>query len=157
MRLSRPILEDFAYLARHMRADERAQFLALSGLPEYDPDVAARAIAATPGPTWVYIVDGLPALLGGFEPIRPGVYEGWQMSTDEGWATHWRSFTKISIRLMDSLLADGAHRIQTCALASRTEAHHWYERIGMVNEGTLRGHCADGQNAVLFARTRSAI
>jgi hypothetical protein len=77
IRLGTPIVEDFAYIARNMRADEVAQFLALTGLPEYVPDVAARGFIATQGPAFVMIDrDGLPVLAGGFQPVRQGVYEG---------------------------------------------------------------------------------
>lgn len=154
LRLARPLLEDFAYVAKRMRADEREQFVALSGLAEYDPDVCARVCAAIPGPAWAYVDgDGYPVLLGGFEPIRPGVYEGWHMATEDGWQRYGRQFHRLCIRLMRDLFASGAHRIQTCALVSRTAAHTWYERIGMAREGVLNGYCADGQAAIMFART----
>ena len=155
LRLARPLLEDFAYVAKRMRADERAQFVAMSGLPEYDADVCARAGANTPGASYAYVDRaGYPVLLGGFEPLRPGVYEGWHMATADGWERYGAAFHRLSIRLMNDLFAQGAHRIQTCALESRVLAHAWYERIGMKNEGVLAGYCTNGSNAVMFARTR---
>ncbi len=154
LRLARPLLEDFVYVAKRMRADERDQFIAMSGLPRYDADVCARAGANTPGASYAYVDrTGHPVLLGGFEPIRPGVFEGWHMATDDGWQKYGPLFHRLCIRLMNNLFANGAHRIQTCALTSRIQAHAWYERIGMMNEGVLSGYCTDGQDGVMFART----
>lgn len=155
-RLAAPILEDYAYVARRMREDERAQFCAFAGLEKYQPDVAARAYAATPGPQFVFIdPQGYPAVIAGFEPVRPGVFGAWQSSTADAWGTHWRTITKITRRTIDRMLANGAHRIQIAALATRIEAHEWYERgLGMRREGVLRAYGADGSDAVMFAKTR---
>lgn len=154
LRLAIPVLEDYVHLSKRMRADELDQFMAMSDMGEFRSDACARALANTAGPQWVALdPDNRPVLLGGFQPLRPGVYEGWQISTDEAWARWWRSFTKISVRLMDDMFAGGAHRIQTCALHNRTITHAWYERIGMRREGVLTRYCADGQDAIMFART----
>lgn len=154
LRLTAPLIEDFGHLARHMRPDEIEQFLAFSGLPEYVPDIAARAFALTPGPTWAVVDDGNRAVLvGGFQPVRDGVLDGWLAGSMDGWARHGRSFTRICRREIGRVLANGAHRVQIAALASRTAAHDWYERgLGMQREGVLRGYCADGQDAIMFAK-----
>lgn len=155
LRLARPVLEDFAYLMKRLRPDEIAQFLAGSGLREYDPDIAARAVAMTQGPTFVLVTqDNRPVILGGFAPKRRGVYEAWLAGSMEGWEQHWRRITRECVRQLEHLLAGHAHRVETYALASRTQAHAWYERIGFQREGLLRGYFADGSDAVAFARTR---
>lgn len=156
IRIGVPIIEDFAWLARRMRADEIAQFLALTGLTEYQPDIAARVFACTTGTAFV-LVDrqNLPVCAGGFEPIRPGVYQTWMVGTAEGWAQHWRAITKHSRRAMDDLFARDARRIQTYALASRKDAHEWYARgLKQTFEGLHRQFFADGQDAVCYARVR---
>jgi hypothetical protein len=154
-RLAAPLLQDFVYLAQNMRPDEKQQFLALTGLDTFNADTAARALAAIDGPSWVLVDrDGYPFLAGGFEPLRPGVFECWLVGTLDGWATHACAITRVCRLLTADLFAQGAHRIQTVALASRTQAHTWYERCaGLTREGVLRGHFADGQDGVLFART----
>lgn len=157
IRLGAPILEDFAYIARHMRSDEVQQYLALTGLPEYVPDVAARALAATPGPQFVLVgPDGLPVLVGGFAPVRNGVYEGWLAGTQEGWDKHWRAMTKVARGLMLDIINNGrAHRVETCALVSRVAAHAWYERgLKMRRDGLLPGYFANGEDGVMFSLTR---
>lgn len=154
IRLGTPIVQDFAYIAAHMRSDEVQQYLALTGLPEYVSDVAARSLIASTGSQFVMVDRGnMPVLVGGFCPVRDGVFEGWLAGTEDGWEHHWRAMTKVCRGLMDDLLASGARRIETFALASRTQAHEWYERsLLMQREGVLRGYFADGQDAVVFSR-----
>ena len=156
VRIGTPILEDFAYLARNMRPDEIDQFVAMTGVAEYNPDIAARCLAAIPGYTWVLVgEDGLPFLVGGFQPIRPGVYEGWLAGTMEGWERHGFEITRICRRQMDALLRTEAHRVYVPALSSRTAAHDWYMRgLGMVNEGLQKGFCANKSDAIMFAKVR---
>lgn len=156
VRLTVPIVEDFAYLARRIREDEKAQWLALTGARTYEPDDCARNCVMLQGQKFV-LVDGsdLPIVAGGFEEVRPDVFQTWMIGTDAGWAQHWRAITMHSRRLMQRLLDQGARRLQTYALASRTKAHQWYERgLRQQYEGTLRQFYADGQDAVLYARVR---
>ena len=158
LRLGIPVLEDYAYVAKRMRKDEIEQFLAKTNLKNYEPDICARVAANMAGPSYVYVDRaGYPVLIGGFEPIRHGVYEAWLMGTDESWATYWRAFTKISKRMINELLDGAAHRIQTAALVTRPHAHLWYERLGMKNEGVQKAYCANGQDAVMFAITRNVL
>lgn len=155
LRLATPLLDDVAYLARRMREDERQQFVALSGLPAYDADIAARAIASTPGPTFVVLEGDMPVLLGGFDPLRTGVYEAWLVGTDEAWSRHGHAFTRICRRAIDQILHADGHRVQVCALASRTAAHDWYERfLGMEREGVHKRHGANGEDFIMFAKVR---
>lgn len=158
-RLANLIVEDVAYLARRMRADEIAQYLALTGLQEYDPAVAARAFLAIRGPTYTVVGDDdLPVCCGGFEEVMPGVWQPWMVGTMDGWAKHWRFITKTSRRLMDDLFTHGARRIQTFALASRKDACAWYARgLKQEFEGLHRAWFADGQDAVCYARVREGL
>lgn len=155
IQLSSTTLDDFAYIARRMREDEQDQWCALVGRAEYDADLCARGLAAINGPSFTLLSDGTPFCIGGFDPIRPGVYQTWMAGTLAGWVHHWRAITKNSRRLMDHLLANGAHRIQTIALASRVDAHEWYARgLQQSWEGVHRGWYADGRDAVCYARVK---
>jgi hypothetical protein len=154
VRVGFPTAFDLAWLAMHMRADEQAQWCALTGRGEYDADLCARGMAAIGGVSWcLYGRDGRPFCAGGFEEVRPKVWQTWMAGTDEGWKRHWRTITKEARRCMAGLFAHGAQRIQTYALASRTEAHEWYRR-GLLQdyEGTHRAFFADGQDGVCYAR-----
>lgn len=151
-----PILEDWAWLARRMRPDEIAQHVAAWGDSEYDPNVAALRFATLAGPTFCFLgEDGLPVAAGGFLPLRAGVYEAWMVGTLERWESHGRALSRAVRRITDRMLAQpGVHRLQITALASRTQAHEWYERaLGYRREAALARYCADGQDAIIFART----
>lgn len=153
--ITAPALQDFVWLAMHMREDERAQWEALTGMP-YDADIAARGFANIPGVSFVLLDDeGRAFCAGGFEEIRPRVWQTWMAGTAEGWEQHWRAITKHSRRLMANLFESGrAQRIQTYALASRTAAHEWYRRgLQQQFEATHPCFFADGQAAVCYART----
>ena len=156
VRLGSPILQDYAYLSARMRPDEIAQFLAFSGLQAYDAEVAARSFINTDGPAYVMVGrDGLPFLIGGFQPVRAGVFDGWLAGTVAGWEAHGMTITRICRRLLDQMLRTGAHRVQIAALATRTAAHDWYERgLGMRREGVLRGYSANGSDAIMFSKVR---
>ncbi len=158
VRLAVPILEDFAYLARRMRPDEIAQWLAVTGRDTYDANLAALGFASLRGPAFVLVdAQGLPIAAGGLEPVRPKVFECWMLGTMDGWATHWRAITRHARQQIDALLASGeANRVQTYALASRRAAHAWYARgLGQDCEGMHRQFFADGQDAVVYAKVRT--
>jgi hypothetical protein len=157
-RLAVPLVEDYATIAKTMRPDEIAQFLAMSGMREYVPDIAAKAWINSPGPAFVVVDrDNKPLAVSGFTPVHDGVYEAWAAAPLRTWQRHWRAVTKYCVRQMSALLEADAHRIQICALATRTEAHAWYEKgLHMTREGLLRAYCADGSDAVMFARVRGS-
>jgi hypothetical protein len=156
LRLAAPLVEDYGHVCRNLRTDERVQFLAMSGLAEYHADVAARAMLAVPGPAFALVGAGnLPVVIGGFEPVRPGVYQTWMAGTDEGWTRYWRGITKMARQLVTHMLETDAQRVQDVALASRRRAHEWYRRaLGMHYEGTHAAFYADGSDAVCYARVR---
>lgn len=155
-RLGLPTVLDLAYLAARMRESEREHFLALSGLDHYNPDVAARAFAMQPGPTFVlYGYDERPVMAGGFVPERRGVYEAWLLGTDVAWSDHWRKITRVCRRQMEALFQAGAHRIHVITSPNNTKVVEWYVRgLDMRFEGLLRGYCADGSDMVMYARVR---
>ncbi|WP_423173069.1 MULTISPECIES: hypothetical protein [unclassified Stenotrophomonas maltophilia group] len=152
------LIEDLAYLARNMRPDEIAQDLAMTGAAEYDPQQAILKMAAVHGPKFVLLADGVPVVAGGFWQVRPGVWEGWQLGTMAGWEKHWRAITKITRRLNDRMLAEpNVHRLQLYGQAGRDKTFEWYERsLGYHREATLSRYCANGDDAVLFARIKEA-
>lgn len=155
---SEVLIEDLAYLARNMRPDEIAQDLAMTGAAEYDPQQAILKMAAVAGPKFVLLADGVPVVAGGFWQVRPGVWEGWQLGTMAGWEKHWRAITKITRRLNDRMLAEpNVHRLQLYGQAGRDKTFEWYERsLGYHREATLSRYCANGDDAVLFARIKEA-
>lgn len=152
------MIEELAYLARNMRPDEIQQDLAFSGEEEFSHEAAARRMINADGPKFVIVADGLPVVAGGFVFVRPGVWQGWQAGTVDGWEKHWRTITKATRTLNDTMLADPAvHRLQLCALAGREKAFEWYERsLRYTREATLHRYCANGADAVMFSRIKEA-
>ncbi len=151
-----PTLYDYLWIAERMREDEREQFCAFTGMMQYDANVAARAYVNTPGVAYA-LADGrgLAFAIGGFEPVRPGVYATWGIGTPEGWANYGWAITRECRRRFKAYFASDAHRIELTALASRTQAHDWYERgLGMRREGVHTHYAADGSDAITFAATR---
>lgn len=149
-------LVHLVYVCERMRADEIEQYAALCG--PFDPERAAIAFARAPGHKFTVLgPDGFPAACGGYEEVFPGVWQSWMAGTPAGWTTSWRAITKGSRWLADGLLELGARRLQTNALASRTEAIEWYERgLGLKREGTWRSYGANGEDVACFARVREA-
>lgn len=152
------MIEELVYLARNMRPDEIEQDLAMTGLTEYDPEQAILKMAAVHGPKFIILSDYKPVVAGGFWQVRPGVWEGWQLGTMEGWDKHWWHITRVTRKLNDRMLArPEVHRLQLYGLAGRDKTFEWYERsLGYRREATLSRYCANGADAVLFARTKEA-
>lgn len=147
---------DLLYLCERMRPDEieqlRAFFPGFDG--EYDGETVAKMFIQKSGPAFTLLdSEGTPVCAGGWESIAEGVMQSWMVGTMAGWEQHWRSITKGSRWLMDSLLANGIRRLQTNALASRTEACRWYvDGLKMKPEGVWRGFGRQGQDVAFFSR-----
>lgn len=148
------------YLSERMRADEQAQFLAVTGLASFDPDVAANWLIDTAARSegFAFCVlqeDNLPAAAGGFQPAGPGIWQAWMAGTDQGWTEQWRSMTKATRWLMDRIFETGAHRLQTSAITSRVLAIEWFERsLGFKPEGVWRHYGIRGEDVAHFSRLR---
>lgn len=148
------------YLSDRMRADEQAQFLAVTGLVEFSADVAAAYLIdiAQKSQGYAFTIlqdDNLPAAAGGFHPASEGVWQAWMVGTEQGWAQQWRAMTKLTRWVMDRIFEAGAHRLQTSALTSRTKAIEWFERsLGFKAEGVWRHFGIRGESIAHFSRLR---
>lgn len=142
------------WLCERMRPDEIDQYVALTGAEGFDPMIAARGMCNSGGLRFTVLQrDGLPAAAGGYIEVEPGVWQSWMVGTPEGWAEQWRSITKAVRWLMAGLFESGARRLETSALADRTEAREWYERgLGLQYEGTWRARAHDGRDVVCYSR-----
>ena len=148
-----PSLLVYDYLCRNARADEVAQFEALTFAP-FDPEAAA--VGFWRAGKWAVAVvhpDGTPAAAGGYEQVAPGVWQSWMVGTPRGWDELWLDIHRATRALTETLVASGlARRLQTNALASRTQAHAWYLRLGLEPEGVMRGFGANGEDVAFFGR-----
>jgi len=148
-----------AWLCERMRPDEIEQFRAFFDVEvegQYSPDLAARVLLAKQGPQFtVMSADGTPAVAGGWDLIAEGVWSAWMVGSMAGWDENWRSITKSSRWLMSELFKTGARRLEMAAIASRCQAHRWYERgLGMSEEGIKRGYGRNGEDVHLFGVLR---
>lgn len=148
-------LAELLHACLHCPADEARQ-AALLGDGSFDAEVIAANLHLRTGPRWAGYCDGKLISAGGFHELRPGVWQDWMINTSEAFdPQHWRTVTKYARRIMDAMLKTDAHRLQCVSLASRIDAHRWYRVLGYTYEGTLRGYCANGEDALMFSRVRA--
>lgn len=148
----------FQYVAEHMRPDEQAHWLALTGALAYDADTAAMGFLNTPGLHFAILrADGVPAVAGGFTRLRGATYEAWMVGTLNGWESHWRDITRAARWTMREQFRAGAQRVQIITLASREQAGEWYVyALGMQRESVLRQAGANGEDLVMYATFRES-
>jgi hypothetical protein len=85
--------------------------------------------------------------------VFPGVWQSWMVGTQAGWDNHWRSITKGCRWLADQLFDQGARRLQTSALASRTWAIDWYVKsLKMTPCGVWKRYGIHGEDVAMFER-----
>ncbi|MDE2098513.1 MAG: hypothetical protein KGL39_14765 [Patescibacteria group bacterium] len=140
------------YVVCNLRPEEFEQ-ARLTGLTDLDAVILAFGSAA--GPKWIFQTqDGTPLVAGGFIPTLPGSYRTWFLATADAWASHGRAITVMAAERLGFMLENGARRLETLCLASRKDAHKWYETIGLVHEATLRSYYSDGSDAVLYVKVK---
>lgn len=158
MILVEPTLADVLRMAVGARADERAQWTAVTG-DEWDADRIAVDHFTRAGIKYALVDESTneAIVVGGYSMIGPQVWQSWMIGTPENWEAHWFAITKHTRRVMDGLLKSGARRLQTTALASRERAIHWYTKgLGMQQEGVMRGFGVNGEDVAIFARLKGA-
>ena len=152
MKLVTPTVMDLLMLCSQARQDEKDQYEALIG--PWDYEEAALGFHTRDGVKFGLMDDNhIVVCAGGWEHVIPGVWQSWMIGTDENWKKYWRSITKHSRKVMDALIDDGARRLQTGALSSRTEACEWYIRgLKMQYEGTVKNFGFNGEDMDTFVR-----
>lgn len=163
-----PWLTDFIQVCAQMPQDEREQIEALTG-EKYGVDAAAVGNFTVPGPKWVIKVgsterqmaagEGMPIIVGGFVPQRPGVYRDFLLTTPLAWESYGYQVTRICRRLMDDVLrSPHVHRLECIVPAARVESRpelaKWYKVLGYNKEGRHFGYCANGADAISYSRVR---
>lgn len=152
-----PTLLDFIRVCIKLPQDERDQLEAITG-QSYDVDGCALGNFSINGPKWVAKDGDEPIAIGGFAMLRPGVWQDFMLNTDDGFEKHWFPLTRSCRRVMNSMLAGNAHRLECIVPASRLAARpileKWYGVLGYNKEATLYGYCANGADAVIFSRVQ---
>lgn len=150
--LTQPVLSDFVWICHNLPEDEQRQFMALSGATVFDPDQAALNCAGNPGVKWVLVEteSGKPLAVGGYTPLRSGVWQSFMLVPEASWESHGREITRQVLKVIKEMKKQG-HRLQTLVLQDRAKARAWYARIGLQNEGTLRHYGANGENVEMYS------
>jgi hypothetical protein len=148
----------FQYIAEHMRDDERAHWLAMSGAKEYDADTCAMSAMNSIGIRFALLgVAYEPVVAGGFSRLRGNTFEAWMIGTPTGWHDRWREITRGVCWAVREQFRAGAERIQIVTLESRSNACAWYERaLHMHKESVLARAGAHGENLVMYATFRES-
>lgn len=156
MKLVQPTMLDLLMLTAQARDDEIEQYEALVGAWNRD-DVAAEFYAKFGVKFALINDDGMAVCAGGWDRVIDGVYQSWMVGTMDYWEKYWRSITKYSRFTMNQLLANGARRLQTGALASRTKTCEWYERgLKMKRESVFKNFGRNGEDMVMFVRLKES-
>jgi hypothetical protein len=148
----------FQFIAEHMREDERAHWLAMSGANHYDADTAAMGCINSVGVRFALLDDGYtPVVAGGVSRLRGNTFEAWMIGTPAGWHERWRDITRAVRWVVREQFRAGADRIQIVTLESRSKACGWYERaLRMHRESVLLRAGAHGENLVMYATFRES-
>jgi hypothetical protein len=155
MYLATPTLVDLLQICVNARDDEKQQYEAIVG--EWHIDDVVHGFWVKPGVKFSLIDSKTDecVCIGGWEPVIPGVYQSWMVGTDPHWCGYWRSITKWSRKVMGKMFSElDARRLQTNALASRTQAIEWYLRgLKLKPEGIWRDFGLNGEDVAAFSRT----
>lgn len=74
MTLTRPSLEQLIWICRNIAADQKPQWVVLSG-SDYNPELLAWNLYNRPGLAHVFVKDEMPYMACGFTPMNPKVVE----------------------------------------------------------------------------------
>lgn len=151
-----PWLIDFLKVCAAMPQDEREQLEAFTG-EDYSIDSAAIGNFTVQGPKWVVKDGDEPLAIFGAAQQRPGVWRDFMLNTPGVYEKHAFGLTRICRRAMNAMFESGqAHRVECVVPAARIDARpelvRWYGALGYTREATLLKYCANGDDAVLFAR-----
>lgn len=148
--LADPCLPDYMYICDNLPEDEMRQFVAMSG-QNFNSDEAAISCHMASGPKWVMLDDdGRPLAVGGYAPVRQGVWQSWMLVPESSWESHGTEITEHVNTVRKQMQKQG-HRLQTLVLSDRAKARAWYGRIGLEHEGTLRAYGANKEDFDMYS------
>ena len=152
-----PTVLDFIRVVLTMLPDQRDHFTTMTGHP-YDVDGIAVGNFMVPGPKWAFKTeDGEPICVGGFAPQRPGVYRDYFISGPKSFSPdYYFPVTRTCRRLIEMMLRTEAHRVECIVPAPRVTPvlDKWYATLGYNKEALRHGYCANGADAICYARVR---
>lgn len=146
--------EHALHVARHLREPEVRERVELWG--SYDADRQAEHwLQCGPIAYAILAGDGEPVVVGGVRLTRVGQGATWMGGTDR-WRDVVREATRRSREVIEAVLENGTHRVETMAPAWFVEAHRWYRLLGLERVAEIDGYGAHGEPWVMFHRLRRA-
>jgi len=150
-----PLLTDLIQVVAQMDDSQREQWAAFNDA-EFNVDDVAAGLHLSAGPKWVVLHDERPIVVGGFTPVRAGVYRDWMAYAPEAFILHWRSVTKLARTYVRHMMQH-AHRLECVCLASRLgEVDAWYRFVGYSREGDQRRAGVHGEDLAVYSRVRNS-
>ena len=105
----------------------------------------------------LYTDDWEPVSLMGWHEMWPGVVSVWAFGTDK-WPSVVRTMTRLSKKvILPTLIAEGVHRAECKALASRADTAKWLPSLGLKQEAVLVGFGSRREDFILYAWTRTDV
>lgn len=148
-------LNDFLHCAACIDPVEIQTYFEMTGRVWDANDVASQLWMAG-GHCWAFreTVGNFPAAVGGYLPVRTGVWASWFMATPAAWARGNQITDRVAAVVRSMFENPEVRRLETVTLATRTRARDWYERIGLTYESTARAASATGQDLVTYVALR---
>lgn len=150
MTLTRPSLEQLIWICRNIAADQKPQWVVLSG-SDYNPELLAWNLYNRSGLAHVFVAEEMPYMACGFTPLNPKVVESWSVNTDER-KGHDIEITRVCREAIQAVFKAGIERIQTRCLAESTEAQRWYHALGLKLECTQEKLGVNGESVCTYVR-----
>lgn len=158
--LANPSMVDLLKLCCNPIEEEVEQYIEMTG-QDWVVDEVACDLYTKDGMKFVLLDDdNEPIAAGGFDPVIPGVWQSWMLTTPAAWTTHGLAVTKQTRKVMDRLfepseLGYRVRRVQTMALASREKACKWYEKgLRMTLESISKQFGTSGKDFACYTRLR---
>lgn len=152
MRIDAPSRADVIEVASRMRAEDAAEFLAVSFCDGRDDLVKELADRYGGAETAFCAYDGDdPVAIGAMILHRPNVITAGLFATEDFHKVAFPFARFIRQRLFPEYRARGIHRIDALSAATHTKAHRWMETLGMREEARLRAFGRGGEDFVQFA------
>jgi hypothetical protein len=150
--IERLTVDGLDYVLRNLRPGDEEEFRATVFRGSYT--MACEQIAVLPGLGWMARQEGhMPAVVGGFVPVWPGLCSGWMFGT-EAWPQVALEVTKYICRtILPTLDAQGYHRIECRPIAGNAAVIRWLELIGFHQEAVVAQFGQGREDFLLFART----
>ena len=97
---------------------------------------------------------GVPAVVGGFSPVWPGLASGWMLGTDE-WSDVGMEVTRFVRRFMlPALEHAGFHRVECRPMAGNDQVERWLRLVGFRTEAVTAQFGRGREDFVLWSRIK---